>query len=95
MDIFRNTPQCSNCARIWQQANCTISGPLEDAVNAVPEGTATAAAKGAMENYPEMSPAKGAAKGVNEEVGETSAILAYLFYMVKVAWNMGAGCKAE
>ncbi len=97
MDIWHNSPQCPNCANIWKQADCTINGPVKEAMGGVADGVAADSVKGVLTAG---SAGTSVAKGVVASVKEGTLTFAFGIYsygkmMAQVGWNMVMGCKGD
>lgn len=88
------TPETAN---IWQQANCTVSGPATEAITGVADGAAFDAFKGAVTA---TSAGTSVAKGVVSSLEEGTftflfGVYSYGKMMGQMGWNMVMGCKGD
>ena len=91
---FYNNPNCPHRGDIIHQADCTISGPLKDAAGGLVDTAETAAATGALTAQSVGTPiTRGALKEVSGSFTELFGILEYTKLMVRIGYNMVAGCK--
>jgi hypothetical protein len=78
----------------WKQADCTINGPLKDEATGLIDTAATATATGVITaRSAGTSLTKGATKELSGSFTELFGIIEYGKVMLKMGYNMVAGCQ--
>jgi RHS repeat-associated protein len=85
------------CVQIWQQLDCTLTGPVQDAVGSAADGAVFDSLKGAANA---TSDGTSVVEGVVDSLKEGTFTVLFAAYsyskmMIQIGKNMVAGCKSN